>query len=276
MLVPRKTATESRRFVFFLQGVETVAPHDAYGRFYQAISADTMIDRGAFLAMSGDGKPLSHEIFALLRTGDGAFRAVSNHAADDGSCRFEAAWEYDALFTPLGARGWYVQKDRQWSAHIRVTDSDATLTYGEGDTAVTQRLNYRRGWMIDLDPSAVPLSVMLRRYDMRARGLQKFRWIGYAGGKNHAFLDDATLALSHVGTVDVPVAGDAQGRSRVLDAFEADEMLVGLEGPGIITRAKFRLWTDQDRNLLRFVFESARRTVVQWREGEEALAEYLR
>lgn len=252
-----------------------MAPHDAFGRFYQPVDADTMIDRGVFISVTGEGRPMAREIFALLRTAGGGFRAVANHEAADRSYRFEAAWEYDALFTPLGAHAWYVQNGRQWSARIGVTESAATLTYGEGDDAQTQRLQYRRGWMIDLDPSAVPLSVMLRRYDRVSGGAQKFRWVGYAGAKNHAFLDDATLALICIGTVEIPQTGEAASRPRVLTAFEADEKLVGLEGPGSVTRAKFRLWTDQDCNLLRFVFESARRTVIQWREGEEALAAYL-
>jgi hypothetical protein len=252
-----------------------MAPEESFGCYYRRNEADTMIDRGTFLSMTGDGRPMAREIFALSRTAEGHYRAVANHEAADGSYAFEAAWDYDAFFNPLGARGTFRQAGRTWRASIEPHEREAMLRHDDGESSVVHRLEYRHGWMMDLDPSAVPLSIMMRRYDRRAGGEQKFRWIGYAGTKGHAFLDDIVVTLAHRGTVEVPL-DEAGGGVRRLDAFEAEEILVGLEGPGVVSKAQVRLWTDADAALRRFVFESPRRRVTQWREGEESLADYLK
>jgi hypothetical protein len=188
------------------------------------------------------------EQFLIEAIGGGGFRIRTRIAPLDGRYEIDADMHYGPDWLPHSLRGVSRAAGAEHSVEIVRRGDHALLTLlGDDAAPVTQRLPLAPDTLMDLEPSALPMWAMTRRYGRSRRGTQTFRWIG------RSLLRDLTLEA-----LEVPltlVRQEATG-----DMFEFSETYAAPGGASFTV--DFTLSTDQLGRLQRFTVGAGTRQVV--------------
>ena len=128
---------------------------------------------------------------------------------------------------------------------------------------------YQKDWMIDIDPSAVPLEIMLGRYNSRTRGVQEFTWLAYSATTEHFLMGKNILSVNLLDRVE---ATNDDGTLFDLDYFICD--VIPLEkskkrGPAV---RRLHLWADEGRRLRKVVtMIDGQQLTIMRKQGEHLL-----
>lgn len=157
------------------------------------------------------------------------FRIHSDIAALDGSYRFSCRFDYGPDWLPRAARAEGTRARGALQVSILPRDGTALVESREADKPLASRvLDMPAGCLIDLEPSALPMWAMTRRYDRQRGGVQHFQWIGRSLTRD-LVLEGGRTALSLR-------RSDATG-----EYFEISEELPGPDGG--VFRVEFELTT---------------------------------
>jgi hypothetical protein len=186
------------------------------------------LDEGTLQIRGGAPMFDRDEHFRIEALEDG-FRIHSEIAALDGSYRFECRFDYDADWLPRAARARGRRPAGALEVSIAAGDGVAVLETREGEAEpASQVLDMPPGCLIDLEPSALPMWAMTRRYDRAHDVLQHFQWLGRSLTRD-LVLEGGRTALGRVGT------------DEEAEYFEFTEELPGPDGA--VFRVEFKLAT---------------------------------
>ncbi len=149
---------------------------------------DSAVPDAGALRMRGGGPQLDRDEHFSIHAQDDGYRIATRIEAVDGSYRLSTELWYSAQWLPLRLRGHAVTAAGETEVVIARRGDEATLEVrGPAGAAPSRRLPCPADTLIDLEPSALPMWAMTRRYDRARGGVQPFRWIG------RSLLRDLTL-----------------------------------------------------------------------------------
>jgi hypothetical protein len=135
------------------------------------------------LAIRGGGPLFDRdESFEIRPAGDGGCRIETRIDALDGAYRLETRFDYDAQWLPRRAHGRASRsavRGGEWTdVTIEPMGDHARIVVRQGAAApVETRVAMAPDWLVDFEPSALPMWAMTHRY-RAAGGVQAFRWVG--------------------------------------------------------------------------------------------------
>lgn len=190
-----------------------------------------LLDEGCLQIRGGSAMFDRDERFRIEALDDG-YRIESEIAALDGSFRFQCVFDYDRAWLPRGARATGSGPGGALEVSLVPREGVALLEVRAGDAAPASRvLALPSGCLVDLEPSALPMWAMTRRYDRARDGIQHFQWVGRSLTRGLVLEGGRTaLALR-------PAEGDGEH-------FEFTEELPGPDGQAY--RVDFRLVNSAD------------------------------
>lgn len=186
------------------------------------------LDQGTLQIRGGTAMFDRDEHFHIEALEDG-FRIHSEIVALDGSYRFDCCFDYGPDWLPRAARAEGQRAAGRLAVSIEPCNGTARIEMRETDRApVSQVLEMPAGCLVDLEPSALPMWAMTRRYDRARNGVQRFQWVGRSLTRDMVLEGGRTaLELRH---------SDVDG-----DRFEFIEELPGPDGS--VYRVEFKLAT---------------------------------
>ncbi len=201
------------------------------------------------LEMRGGG-PLHDrdEQFRIAAFEDSGFLIQTRITPLDGRYEIETEMRFGVDWLPLSLHAVSRTVESEHRVELLRRGDHALLSVQRGDAAaVRQHVPLAPDTLIDLEPSALPMWAMTRRYDRRQRQTQTFRWIG------RSLLRDLTLEA-----LEVPltlVRHDAAG-----ETFEFSETYAAADGSRYTV--DFTLSTDSCGRLQRFTVGAGPRQVI--------------
>jgi hypothetical protein len=137
------------------------------------------LDEGVFEIRGGGAVHDRDEAFRLSSAASGGYLLDTTITPLDGRYRCQTQFAYDAGWRALGARADVRHGAAAHHVEIVPFADHATITLRRAtDPDEVRQVRFDPATMIDLEPSALPMWVMTRRYDRPAAGVQSFSWIG--------------------------------------------------------------------------------------------------
>ncbi len=187
-----------------------------------------LLDEGTLLIRGGVPMFDRDEHFRIEALA-GGYRIRSEIASLDGSYRFDCRFDYGPDWLPRVARATGRRQAGPLQVSITAGEGAAVLEIREGEEAPVSRvLDLPPACLIDLEPSALPMWAMTRRYDRAREGTQQFQWLGRSLTRD-LVLEGGRTALARV-------AADAAA-----EHFEFSEELPTPDGE--LFRVEFKLAT---------------------------------
>ncbi len=233
----------------------------AKSRFFELGKGDTLIDGGTF-ETALDNTTLQVEHFSIVRKARRGFMkrkggGISATAVSQGAgaaFNMDCRWDYDDNLRPLGAatqaHGVFNGKPRDWTAQFVLKASSANLRIRAPDNPMELTVAYKKDWMIDIDPSAVPLEIMLGRYNSNTGGTQEFTWLAYSATAEHFLMGKNILSVKLIDRVD---AKNEDGTLTDLDYFICDVTPLERSKKRGNPERRLHLWADDGRRLRKVV-----------------------
>ena len=155
-----------------------------------------VLDQGV-LRIRGGGPFDRDEQFTIWRTPAG-HRIESLITAVTAGYRFECRFDYDRDWLPIGASAQAENADGRFTVEIAPQGAVARIRVEGQQGEVIRQVSFPSGCLIDLEPSALPMWAMTRRYDRARSGTQQFTWIGRSLMRDLVLEGGSTaLALMH-------------------------------------------------------------------------------
>ncbi len=191
------------------------------------------------IEVRGGGPALDRdESFQIRPLADGGYEIQTQVRALSGAYELETCFTYDAQWLPRGARGQARRGGDLMHVSIEPAGDHADIVVRRGTAEPeTKRVAMGPDWLIDLEPSALPMWAMTRRY-RPGGGMQPFRWIGRSlqselvleGGTTellatagspgaYTFVERLPLPGGAVFTMDFALQNDAVGRLQGFDVM---------------------------------------------------------
>lgn len=235
------------------------------GRWFALGAGDRLADEGV-IRLRGGGFFDRDESFALVSHADGSHTLSSVIEAVGGAYRFDCLWRYDRAFVGLSARGSGVVAGQAIEVEITTHERIATVHVAQqGVARAPEEFAFPSCAMIDIEPAALPTFTMMRRFDRAAGGVQDTRWIG------RSMLRDSTL--TH-GIARTRLIAEKKTAGKTVLHFAFVEEL-GDPAAGPVFKMPFQIWTDENRNPVKFMIRGAQSVVIGLREGWESVSELL-
>ena len=143
------------------------------------MTPDATLDEGVFEIRGGGAIHDRDEAFRLTRTEAGSYLLETTITPLDRRYRCQTCFTYDQQWRPVGARAVSLLGEAEHSVEITPLADRAYITLRRaGEADQVREVSFTPAMMIDLEPSALPMWVMTRRYERAAGGVQTFSWIG--------------------------------------------------------------------------------------------------
>lgn len=211
------------------------------------IEAFATPDAGVLEMRGGGAVHDRDEHFWIEAAPAGGFRVRTRILPLDARYEIDTDMLYSGDWRPLSLRGRLRGDAGERQVEIeRHADHVMLRLSGADSAATTQRLCVSPETLIDLEPSALPMWAMTRRYDGARGGTQTFHWIG------RSLVRDVTLESLLVPLIRV-------GRDETGERYEFSETYSSPAGSYTVD---FSLSTDALGRLQRFTVGAGARQVV--------------
>ncbi len=252
-------------------------------RYFKLNEGDTLLDSGTFISRS-DGNEAAAEEFTIIqrrrrgvlkRKGGGLSLTTVLHTGDN-SFSMDSRWDYDRDLRPTmvetvvhsNAHG----QNRDFTAGFTFKPPKARLKISQLKNPMDLTIPCQKGWLLDIDPSIVPATILLRRYNRKKGGEQNFTWISYSARSEHFGIGRSAIDMRHVQRMK---AKDNDGTQANLDYIIADERAVERFKKRGKLRRRFHLWADKKHCLRKAVVDYPDETFTIMRQYEEEMAREL-
>jgi hypothetical protein len=200
---------------------------------WQGMSRSARLLDAGTLQIRGGSPMFDRDEQFCIETLEEGYRIHTQIVALDHSYDFCCLFEYSADWLPRAASAEGRRAGGAFEVSIVQHEGTAMLEVREqGGDSSSRELALPPGCLIDLEPSALPMWAMTRRYDRARAGVQHFQWVGRSLTRDLVLEGGRTaLALLH---------SDGQGEDEG-ERFEFTEELPGVNGTPF--RIDFKLAT---------------------------------
>lgn len=213
---------------------------------------DRIIDAGT-LVIEARGAPARQEAFEYIESDDGGLVVGSVIDAGDGSYHFDCRWEYTPTLQLIRAAARGRNGDRKTAVDIAAIPPTARLSWldSEGKPQAAE-IPFAAGWLADLEPSAIAMWIMIRRYSQEQGAPEDFHWIGRSLVRDQT-LEHGVIQLRCEGDDVIGIPGP-QTRVRHFSFVET----LPQPGGGAPVQLHFDLWADAELRPMKFFIDGKR------------------